>query len=146
MGKVDYFEQKNRSNLPGNSDKKIITGESLASGFIHMKPDTVLLIKQNETNREELIKMTETAGIKAAGKLGSFIPVQAPAKPHQIKVKVDIYPNGIEVRSHIISTEKENTETEALSAVCFALLTIFEMFRKDDSSLAIDDIKIIRKT
>jgi cyclic pyranopterin phosphate synthase len=120
--------------------------EAEASGFIHLRPDTVKMIKENEGNQDSLISRAETAGIKAAGNTGSFIPLVRPITLTGVEVRAYVYPNGVEIKSIVRSAGQMGLETEALAAVSIALLTLFESCKSTDSSAAIAEIRIIRKT
>lgn len=120
--------------------------EAEASGFIHLRPDTIRIIKENEGNQDSLILRAETAGIRAAGNTGSFIPLVQPITLTGVEVRAYVYPNGVEIKCIVRSAGQTGLETEALTAVSVALLTLFENCKATDSSAAIADIRITRKT
>jgi cyclic pyranopterin monophosphate synthase len=123
---------------------KGIPKEAEATGFIHLKPYVIKMIKENEVGKGEVIELAEHAGIQAVKTAGALIPrIQSSEFPTVI-VKARIYPNGIEVQSLIKSTEPASIESEALMAVFTALITVFEFCRTMDSSMVISDIKLLR--
>jgi cyclic pyranopterin phosphate synthase len=120
--------------------------EAEASGFIHLGPDTVKRIKEDEGKQDSLISRAETAGIQAAKNIGTFIPAIQPVLLSGVDVKAYIYPNGVEVKCCVRSIGQVGLETGALAAVSIALLTMFENCRNTDITAAIADIKVNRKT
>jgi len=120
--------------------------EAEATGFIHLRPDTISMIKENEGHQDSVIRRAETAGIRAAGNTGSFVPLLQPVTLTGVNVKAYVYPNGIEIKCIVRSAGQTGLETEALAAVSVALLSLFESCKSTDSSAAIAEIRITRKT
>jgi cyclic pyranopterin monophosphate synthase len=120
--------------------------EAEASGFIHLRPDTVRLIKEDEGNQDSMIRRAETAGQRAAGNTGKIIPLIQPVTLTAVEVRAYVYPNGVEIKCIVRSAGQTGLETEALTAVSIALLTLFENCKATDSSAALAEIRITRKT
>ena len=140
------IDDKCRINMIDTTEKPVSIKEAEASGFIHLKPETIRMIKENALEKGEVITTAEIAGIQAAKNASNLVPLVHQVSLTQIDVKVYVYPNGIEVKSLIRSVCQAGVETEALAAVCVALLTLFEICKNADSSLVISDIKLLRKT
>ncbi|HJZ39321.1 MAG TPA: cyclic pyranopterin monophosphate synthase MoaC [Bacteroidales bacterium] len=120
--------------------------EAEAIGFIHMKPETVRIIKEREPGKTDIISQAETSGKKAAKNTAMLVPLLPNTYLSSVDVKAYIFPNGIEVKSLITTDDKCGVEVEALTAVCATLLTLFEKFKTIDPSLVVSDIKILRRT
>lgn len=120
--------------------------EAEATGFIHLRPDTISMVKEKEGHQDSVIRRAETAGIRAAGNTGSFVPLLQPVTLTGVNVKAYVYPNGIEIKCIVRSAGQTGLETEALAAVSVALLSLFESCKSTDSSAAIAEIRITRKT
>ena len=121
-----------------------IPKEAEATGFIHLKPYVIQMIKENEAGKGEIINLAENAGIQAVKTAGVLIPRIQSSEFTTVFVKARIYPNGIEVKSLIKSPEPASIESEALMAVFTALITVFEFCRTMDPSMVISDIKLLR--
>ncbi|MBN1789169.1 MAG: hypothetical protein JW830_01645 [Bacteroidales bacterium] len=119
--------------------------EAEASGFIHLKPETIRMIKENELEKGEVITMAEMAGMQAAKNTSNIVPLVPQVALSGVEVKAYVFPNGIEVKSVIRSVGHTGLETEALSAVSIALLTLFEICKNVDGAPVISDIKLTRK-
>lgn len=71
--------------------------ETEAIGFIHMKAETIRMIKENEQGLGEVPGLAQAAGIQAVHKASDLVPhIQKTADP-EINLKTSMYPNGIEV-------------------------------------------------
>jgi cyclic pyranopterin phosphate synthase len=146
MKKLDHIDEKGKISCIDTTDNSMISRMAEASGFIHLKPETIRMIKENEMERGEVISTAEISGIQAVKNTSNLIPLVHHVSLTRIDVKAYIYPNGIEVKSLIQSVCQQSLETEALTAVTVALLTLFEICKNADSSAAITDIRLLRKT
>jgi len=139
------MNEKGNINMMDTTGKPVSFKEAEASGFIHLKSETIRMIKENELEKGEAIAMAEMAGMKAAKNTGDLVPLVHRVSLTGVEVKAYIYPNGIEVKSTIKSLNPAGGETEALTAVCIALLTLFEICKNVDGAPVISDIKLMRK-
>lgn len=145
MQKPDHFDSKGKIQMADHTGKPVKLREAEATGFIHMKSETVRLIKDNETEKGEIITIAEVAGMQAAKSTCQLIPLLHHSSPQYIEVKAYVFPNGIEVKSHIKAEGRSGMEMESLTAVSAALLTLYEFCKNEDSSLVISDIKLSKK-
>lgn len=125
-------------------DTQRIPKEAEATGFIHLKPEIIRMIKENEGGKGEVIELAEKAGIQAVKSARDLIPHIRSSEQTHVEVKAWIYPNGIEVKSLLSSPEPASLESESLMAVITALVTLFELCREIDSAIIISDIKLVR--
>jgi cyclic pyranopterin monophosphate synthase len=121
-----------------------IPKEAEATGFIHLKPEVIRMIKENEMGKGEVIGQAEKAGVQAVKTVSDLIPHIQSSELTSVDIKAWIYPNGIEVRSLVRSPVPASIESEALMSVITALVTLFELCHSIDSSMVISDIKLIR--
>ena len=145
MKKLDHIDEKGKISMIDTTGKPESLKEAGASGFIHLKPETIRLIKENELEKGEVITMAEIAGMQAAKNTSSLVPLVHHVSLTGVDVKAYVYPNGIEVKSIIKSVSHTGLETEALTAVTIALLTLFEICKNVDGTSVISDIKLTRK-
>ena len=125
-------------------DAPRIPKEAEATGFIHLKPEIIRMIKENEGGKGEVIELAEKAGVQAVKSARDLIPNIRSSEQTHVEVKAWIYPNGIEVKSQLRSPEPASLESESLMAVITALVTLFELCREIDSAIIISDIKLVR--
>jgi cyclic pyranopterin phosphate synthase len=118
--------------------------ETEAIGFIHMKADTIRMIKENEQGLGEVIALAETAGIHAVHKAHELIPHILQPSDAEITLKTSIYPNGIEAKVRLRAMAPASIESEALLAIATCLVSLFEMCRPVDASMVVSDIRLIR--
>jgi cyclic pyranopterin phosphate synthase len=146
MNKLGHIDENGKINMIDNTGKPGGMKEAEASGFLHLKPETVHLIRENELEKGEVITMAEIAGMQAAKRTAELIPLVHQTILTRIDVKAYVFPNGIEVKSLVKADSPSSLEAEALVAVGTALMTLYEMCKTADPSMTISDIRIQRKT
>jgi cyclic pyranopterin phosphate synthase len=145
MKRFDHIDDKGKIKMIDTTGQPAGLKEAEASGFIHLKPDTIRLIKENELEKGEVITIAEIAGMQAAKSASTLVPLVHQALLSRVDVKAYVYPNGIEVKSAIRSVSPSGLETVALTAVCMALLTLFEICKNVDGAPVISDVRLTRK-
>jgi len=146
MKKLNHIDDNGKINMIDVTDKPVGIKEAQASGFVHLKPETVRLIKENELQKGEIIALAEISGIQAASSTCHLIPLVHNVPLTHVDVKAYVFPNGIEVKSIVKSVCQSGIEIEALTAVSVALFAIYEICKNADSSMVISDIKLLYKT
>jgi len=127
--------------------------EATARGRIRLKAETVKRIREGRIEKGDPIYAARIAGIMAAKKTSSIIPLCHPIPLTNIKVEIKVSgPDVIEVESTVKTKAQTGVEMEALLATSVALLTIWDMtkqYEKDPAGqyphTVIEEIRVIRK-
>jgi cyclic pyranopterin monophosphate synthase len=135
------------------SGKDEIFREATATGTIRLKAETIKLIKTGKIAKGDPLYTAKIAGILAAKKTSSLIPLchPLPLTSVQLDVKV-INEFAVEVSATVKAKAQTGVEMEALAAVSMGLLTVWDMtkqYEKDAAgqypSTAIENIHVVRK-
>ena len=135
------------------SNKSEIFREATASGIIKLKAETVNLIREGKIAKGDPLYTAKIAGVLAAKKTSSLIPLCHPLPLTNVEVNVKIINDlTVEVSATVKAKTQTGVEMEALTAVSMGLLTVWDMtkqYEKDSAgqypSTAIDNIHVIRK-
>ena len=135
------------------SGKAEIFREATASGTIKLKNETVDLIKSGKIAKGDPICTAKIAGVLAAKKTSSLIPLCHPLPLTNVQVEVKVVDEGtVEVSATVKTKAQTGVEMEALTAVSVGLLTVWDMtkqYEKDAAgqypSTAIANIHVVRK-
>lgn len=135
------------------SNKSEIFREATAVGIIRLKAETVNLIREGKIAKGDPLYTAKIAGVLAAKKTSSLIPLCHPLPLTNVEVNVKIIGDvTVEVSATVKAKAQTGVEMEALTAVSMGLLTIWDMtkqYEKDAAgqypSTAIDNIHVIRK-
>jgi cyclic pyranopterin phosphate synthase len=135
------------------SGKAEIFREATASGTIKLKPETINLIKTAKIAKGDPICTAKIAGVLAAKKTSSLIPLCHPLPLTNVQVDVKVISEGtVEVSATVKTKAQTGVEMEALTAVSVGLLTVWDMtkqYEKDAAgqypSTSIEGIHVVRK-
>ncbi|MEE8400960.1 MAG: cyclic pyranopterin monophosphate synthase MoaC [Candidatus Hydrothermarchaeaceae archaeon] len=100
-----------------------------ASGYIRLKADTISLVKEGKIEKGSVLTTAQVAAISAVKKTSDLIPLCHQLQITGIDVTFKFYEEKIEVMVEVRSTGKTGVEMEAITGVCVALLTIWDMVK-----------------
>jgi len=135
------------------SGKDEIFREATATGTIKLKSETINLIKTGKIAKGDPLYTAKIAGVMAAKKTSSLIPLCHPLPLTNVQVDVKVLNEGtVEVSATVKAKAQTGVEMEALAAVSMGLLTVWDMtkqYEKDAAgqypSTAIENIHVVRK-
>jgi cyclic pyranopterin phosphate synthase len=135
------------------SGKAEIFREATATGTIKLKAETINLIKTGKIAKGDPLYTAKIAGVMAAKKTSSLIPLCHPLPLTNVQVDVKVLNEGtVEVSATVKTKAQTGVEMEALTAVSMGLLTVWDMtkqYEKDAAgqypSTAIENIHVVRK-
>ncbi len=147
MSELTHFDEKGQAIMVDVGQKEITERLAIARGRIHLKSETLELILRGETKKGDVFGVARIAGIMAAKKTPDLIPLAHPLPLNS--VRVEFFPNleksYIDVEARVKVTAKTGVEMEAMTAVCVACLTVYDMVKAVDRSMVISDIKLTEK-
>ena len=146
MDKLSHIDGKGKAKMVDISHKKDQVRLARATGFIKLGADTIMLIRENEMKKGDVLGLAEVAGIQGAKKTSDLIPLCHPLGLSSINVSTSLKEQGVEVTAEVKSTGPTGVEMEALTAVQVALLTIYDMCKAIDKDMVIDQVRLIEKT
>jgi cyclic pyranopterin phosphate synthase len=135
------------------SGKAEIFREATATGRIKLKPETVNLIKEGKIAKGDPLHTAKIAGVLAAKKTSSLVPLCHPLPLTNVEVKAEIADKTIvEVTATVKAKAQTGVEMEALTAVSVALLTVWDMVKQYEKdahgqypTTAIEHVHVLRK-
>ena len=135
------------------SGKSEIFREATATGTIKLKPETVNLIKTGKIAKGDPLYTAKIAGVLAAKKTSSLVPLCHPLPLANVEVKAEITgENTVEVSATVKAKAQTGVEMEALVAASAGLLTVWDMVKQYEKNAegqypttAIQNIRVVRK-
>lgn len=120
---------------------------AIARGEVHLKPETVALIRDGLMKKGDVLAVARIAGIMAAKKTSELIPLCHPIPIHQVDMEVKINDDlpGVEITATVRTTGKTGVEMEALTGVSVAALTVYDMVKAVEKTGRIQNIRLVEK-
>jgi len=142
MNQFSHIDKTGKANMVDVGSKPEQTRVAKASGFIQLQPETLKLIHENQIKKGDVLTIAEIAGIQAAKKTPSLIPLCHNLLLTKVEVKSTVKETGVYIESTVKCTGQTGVEMEALTAVSIALLTIYDMCKAVDKQMVLSDIKL----
>ncbi len=148
MDKLSHTDAQGRARMVDVGDKAVTAREALASGTVHMRPETLRLITTGQLPKGDVLAVARVAGIMAAKKTAELIPLCHPLPLTSITVEFTPQPQTgrLDITARVAVQGKTGVEMEALTAVSVAALTVYDMCKAVEKDMRISDLYLQRKT
>jgi len=135
------------------SDKPAVLREATAAGIIRLKDETIRLIKEGKIAKGNPLETAKIAGVLAAKKTGSLIPLCHPLPLSNVQIETKIVDRStLQVTATVKTKAQTGVEMEALTATAISLLTIWDMVKQYEKDLqgqypstTIENIYVVKK-
>ena len=143
---LSHLDEKGTVRMVDISEKPRVKRTARAAGKIKLGAETIRLINEGLIEKGDVLAVARIAGISAAKKTWDLIPLCHNIEIDLVEVAFRIVKDGIEIESTSVCTDKTGIEMEALTAVCVAALTIYDMCKAVDAEMRIEDIMLLENT
>ena len=148
MDKLSHLDEQGRARMVDVSDKDITSRIAVARGTIHMRAETLALIRANKIEKGDVFSVARVAGIMAAKKTSELIPMCHPLNITSVEIDLTLAENParVEIEASVRVSGKTGVEMEAMAAVAVAGLTIYDMCKAVDREMSIGEIRLVKKS
>ena len=147
MTGLTHFDDQGHAHMVDVSGKPVTDRVAVAVGSVIMRPETLDQITQGRAKKGDVLGVARLAGIMAAKRTADLIPLCHPLP--LTKVALDLTPDatlpGVRVTATVKTSGLTGVEMEALTAVSVACLTIYDMLKAVEKSMAITDLHLVLK-
>jgi cyclic pyranopterin phosphate synthase len=120
---------------------------AVARGEVHMKKETLDLIRAGQIKKGDVLTVAQIAGISASKRTSELIPLCHPLPLTKVDVDLafdDAIP-GVVITATAKTIGKTGVEMEALTAVSVAALTVYDMAKAAEKTMRIQNIRLLEK-
>jgi cyclic pyranopterin phosphate synthase len=146
--KLSYVDESGRARMKDVGDKPITERLAIAEGEVHMRAETLELIRKNALEKGDALAVAQVAGIQAAKRTAELIPFCHPLPLDHLSVEFELDDElpGVRIRAAARYTGKTGVEMEALTAVSVAALTIYDMAKSAEKGMRIENVRLAKKS
>jgi cyclic pyranopterin phosphate synthase len=119
---------------------------AVARAEVRVSGATIGIIQRGEVPKGDPLPVARVAGIQAAKSTSALIPYCHPLPLDFVGVEFALGEAGITITATARAIHKTGVEMEALTAASVAALTVYDMLKMLDDSLAISEIALVSKT
>jgi cyclic pyranopterin phosphate synthase len=119
---------------------------AVARAEVRMSAATIGIIQRGEAPKGDPLPVARVAGVQAAKNTSALIPYCHSLTLDFVGVEFALGEAGVTITATARAIHKTGVEMEALTAASVAALTIYDMLKMLDDSLAITEIVLVSKT
>jgi cyclic pyranopterin monophosphate synthase len=124
--------------------KELSRRRARARARLTMSPATAARL--GRLPKGDALAAAQLAGVMAAKRTSDLIPLCHPLPLTSIDVHVAIVENGADITSTVETIAQTGVEMEALVAASVAALTIYDMAKAVDETMAVTDLRLLEKS
>jgi len=145
--KLTHLDENGRASMVDVGHKPDTERIAIARGEVHMRKETLDLIRDGQIKKGDVLTIAQVAGIIASKRTSDLIPLCHPLPLSKIDVDLvldDSLP-GVVITATAKVIGKTGVEMEALTAVSVAALTVYDMAKAAEKTMRIQNIRLIEK-
>ncbi|HLA08291.1 MAG TPA: cyclic pyranopterin monophosphate synthase MoaC [Anaerolineales bacterium] len=145
--KLTHLDEQGRARMVDVAHKPDTERIAVARGEVHMKKETLDLIRAGQIKKGDVLTIAQIAGITASKRTSDLIPLCHPLPLTKVDVDLaldDALP-GVAITATAKTIGKTGVEMEALTAVSIAALTVYDMAKAVEKTMRIQNIRLIEK-
>jgi cyclic pyranopterin monophosphate synthase len=143
---LSHLDGEGRIKMVDVGAKPVTARTAEASGFAHMAEATVAAVRERRTPKGDPLETARLAGIMAAKRTGELIPLCHPLALTHVDVQITLEEDGARITAAASTSAQTGVEMEAMTAVCVAALTLYDMLKAIDRGIVIGEIRLERKS
>ena len=127
------------------SHKNRSAREAKARASLVVHPDTIRRIRDRQIPKGDPLEVAKVAAIQAAKDTARIIPYCHPIPIDHVRVDYELADNRIEVTVTVKAIYKTGVEMEALTGAAVCALTLYDMLKMLDETMAIREVRLLEK-
>jgi cyclic pyranopterin phosphate synthase len=144
MKKLSHYDSAGSPRMVDVSSKAATRRTARAHAFVKIAPSVLKRLPKNPKGNP--LEIARIAGISAAKRTSDLIPLCHPLALTHADVAVTLGSGGVRIESTVSTTGQTGVEMEALTAAAVAALTVYDMTKALDKSIAIENLYLLEKT
>ncbi|MGO8696655.1 MAG: cyclic pyranopterin monophosphate synthase MoaC [Limisphaerales bacterium] len=125
--------------------KPVQRRRALAAGRLICLPATILALKKKALPKGDVLTIAQIAGIQAVKRAAELIPLCHPLPLNHVEFSFQVRGGAVEISCAVETRARTGVEMEALTGVCVAALTLYDMCKAVDKTMRIADIHVVEK-
>ncbi|MCY4624053.1 MAG: cyclic pyranopterin monophosphate synthase MoaC [Chloroflexi bacterium] len=145
---LTHLDESGHARMVDVGAKPVTRREATAVGSVAMQPETLALIVAGELEKGDALATARIAGIMAAKQTPALIPLCHPIPLSQVAVDLepDESASAVNITATVATTAQTGVEMEAMTAVCVAALTVYDMCKAVDRAIRFEGVRLVRKS
>jgi cyclic pyranopterin monophosphate synthase len=144
---LTHFDEAGAARMVAIEDKPETSRMARARATLRMREETLARIEAGEVGKGDVLGVARLAAIGAAKSTAQLIPLCHPVRLTAIDVAFELLPAmpGVAVTVEVHAHDRTGPEMEAMTAAATAGLTIYDMCKAIDRSMALEQVVLLEK-
>lgn len=148
---LTHFDESGRARMVDVGGKADTLRDAVAGCSVHMRGETLALIRAGRMAKGDVLAVAQVAGIMAAKNTPAMIPMCHTILLTSVELSYELedLPSGagaVHILATVRTLGKTGAEMEAMTAVSVAALTIYDMCKAVDRGMTIQNVRLLRKS
>lgn len=145
---LTHVTSSGRASMVDVGHKPVTARTAKAEGVVIVNDEIMKLLQENQIKKGDVLTVAQVAGIMAAKRTSDMIPLchSLNLTDVQVHLSLDTAQRAVIIRSEIKCDAKTGAEMEALTAVCLAALTVYDMCKAVSKDIRIANVRLVSKT
>jgi cyclic pyranopterin phosphate synthase len=143
-----HLDADGRANMVDVGAKPVTARECVARADVMMAPATLAALVDGRTPKGDVFAVARIAAVQAAKRTADWIPLAHPLPLDAVDVQLrpDTAHARVAIEVTVRAQARTGVEMEALVAATAAALTIYDMCKAIDRSMAVESVRLVRKS
>jgi cyclic pyranopterin phosphate synthase len=141
---LSHVDKEGRLRMVDVGHKDVSRRRAVARASLRMAPETARRLR--ELPKGVALAAAQLAGIMAAKRTSDLIPLCHPLPLTHVDVALEVGDSAVEITSSAETTAQTGVEMEALVGAAVAALTVYDMAKAIDGSMALAELRLLEKT
>jgi cyclic pyranopterin phosphate synthase len=148
MAEFTHFDSDGHAHMVDVSSKSQTSRQAIVKGHVKMTASTLQMIINGNAKKGDVLGIARLAGIMGAKHTGNLIPLCHPIRLDHVNLDLEPDSNlpGIQITATCKVVGATGVEMEAMTAVCVAALTIYDMCKAVDRAMEVGAVHLIHKS
>ncbi|MDD2694658.1 MAG: cyclic pyranopterin monophosphate synthase MoaC [Anaerolineales bacterium] len=144
---LSHLDTSGRARMVDVGHKPETQRVAVARGEVHMRRETMELIRDGAIKKGDVLTVAQIAGVMAAKRTAELIPLCHPIMLDNVQVDLTVDEGlpGVTITATASASGKTGVEMEALTAVSVAALTVYDMAKAAEKTMRIQNVRLVEK-
>jgi cyclic pyranopterin phosphate synthase len=143
VSELSHIDEEGGLRMVDVGGKEPSRRRATARATLSISPETG--DKLRKLPKGDALAAAQVAGIMAAKRTSDLIPLCHPLPLTHVDVSLEVGDSSVEILASAETTAPTGVEMEALVAASVAALTLYDMAKAVDDSMAIADVRLLEK-
>jgi cyclic pyranopterin monophosphate synthase len=144
---MTHLDEHGRARMVDVSSKSVTLRRATAAAHVDMQPETLTAIVDGRMAKGEVLSVARLAAMMAAKRTSEIVPLCHPLPIEGMQVEFTAQPpTRLLINAEVTVAAKTGVEMEALTAVCAAALSVYDMCKAVDRDMSIGGVGLLSKS